>query len=216
MSEFKEKLKNLLNQKDNKNDLMFNNHLLKIYKKIKRENSTKSFHSNINRAKYTNNCETNNLNNLNNYLFKKIKKCKSSNNLLNIMGLFSIYDIHSIHNSSKKPKKYDNCNKNSYIFNRKLKYKIEPKTTYIDSKGQNPYKMYMNNTKLHKNIINTNSFIQNSLDNYKENKRFNSPNNKYIIYKKNINNFFRTGNKMNYPTNNKIYRTSFLKNDIFY
>ena len=179
MSEFKEKLKNLLNQKDNKNDLMFNNHLLKIYKKIKRENSTKSFHSNINRAKYTNNCETNNLNNLNNYLFKKIKKCKSSNNLLNIMSLFSIYDIHSIHNSSKKPKKYDNCNKNSYIFNRKLKYKIEPKTTYIDSKGQNPYKMYMNNTKLHKNIINTNSFIQNSLDNYKENKRFNSPNKKY-------------------------------------
>ena len=207
MSEFKEKLKHLLNQKEQKYDIIFNSSLLKINKKIKRENSTKLFLSNINFSKCSKNLTKNNFN-LNIYSFKDIKKCKSTTNLLTIMRSFSLYDIHYSNNNQLK--KYDNFKRNSYSYRIKnYKSKIDRKNKYINSAINNPFKIYMNNIKEHNNIINKSSNNQNNIINYKENMSLNNIN-KNMFYKKDIKNCFRRGNKMNYNHN-----TSFLKNDIF-
>ena len=206
MSEFKEKLKHLLNQKDYKNDNIFNRSLLKIHKKIKRENSSKSFYSNINLSNYNQNLTKNNLN-LDNYSYKNIKKCKSTNNLISYMRSFSLYDIH-YNNKNNRLKKYDNFKRYNYTYKSKnYKNKIDRKTEYINSIINNPFKIYINN------INNSNSYNQNNIKKYKENISFNNIN-KNSLYKKDIKNCFRYGNKMNY-NHNKIYLTSFLKNDIF-
>ena len=196
MSEFKKKLKKLLKDKNINNDIIFNRSLLKIHKKIKRENSTKLLNTNLNiKNIYKNNSERNSLNK---YSFEKLKRSKSTNNLINIMRSFSIHDIHSNNYKNKK-----NYNYNNIYNNKRLNYELNNKINYVGSILNYQFINYMNNIKRKKSSINSNSVINSYFCNRKESICPNNGN-KTSIYNKNyINNSFRTGNKFNNNKNKK-------------
>ena len=208
MSEFKQKLKYLLNDKEINNDITFNKSLLKIYKKIKRENNTKSINKKINK----NNIIFENFlkNNINKYSLDKIKRSKSTNSLANVMRSFSIYDIH-INKNIKNYNLYyikntnNKYNINNYYNTERVNSNLNHKMNYVNSLFKN-YKINTNNYKRNNNILNLNN-LNNILYN---NENF-MPYNKITIYNENQTiNFFRKTNKTNYDDKQK----NFLINNI--
>ena len=208
MSEFKQKLKYLLNDKEINNDITFNKSLLKIYKKIKRENNTKSINKKINK----NNIIFENFlkNNINKHSSDKIKRSKSTNSLANVMRSFSIYDIH-INKNIKNYNLYyikntnNKYNINNYYNTERVNSNLNHKMNYVNSLFKN-YKINTNNYKRNNNILNLNN-LNNILYN---NENF-MPYNKITIYNENQTiNFFRKTNKTNYDDKQK----NFLINNI--
>ena len=203
MSEFKQKLKYLLNDKEINNDITFNKSLLKIYKKIKRENNTKSINKKINK----NNIIFENFlkNNINKYSLDKIKRSKSTNSLANVMRSFSIYDIH-INKNIKNYNLYyikntnNKYNINNYYNTERVNSNLNHKMNYVNSLFKN-YKINTNNYKRNNNILNLNN-LNNILYN---NENF-MPYNKITIYNENQTmNFFRKTNKTNYDDKQKRF-----------
>ena len=188
MGEFKEKLKFLLKDKDANDELLFNRSLLKIHKKIKRENNSKSILTKIegvgNKNDIIDNSEKNKLCN---YSFNKFKRGKSTNVLSNLIRSFSVYDIH-LNKKFQNYKLYftnniNNKRKESYLNNQKTNYILNNKINYVNSLLYN-YDAYSNNIKGKNNFIKKeNTFLSN----------------KTTIYKDNANiNFFQTKNKFSY------------------
>ena len=182
MGDFKEKLRIILNDKDKdiNNDILFNNSLLKIHKKIKRENNSKPIISKKNKSKSNNNGIIGNLEKSNFYNFSldKPKKNKSTNTLDNFMRSFSIYDFH-IYNKIKNCKFYFNHSTNNKIktafFNiQKISHNnINNKINYVNSLLNN-YKAYSNNFKRKKNLIyRGNIFLNNKITACKNKTNFN-------------------------------------------
>ena len=203
MSEFKQKLKYLLNDKEINNDITFNKSLLKIYKKIKRENNTKS----INKKNNKNNIIFENFlkNNINKYSLDKIKRSKSTNSLANVMRSFSINDIH-INKNIKNYNLYyikntnNKYNINNYYNTERVNSNLNHKMNYVNSLFKN-YKINTNNYKRNNNILNLNN-LNNILYN---NENF-MPYNKITIYNENQTiNFFRKTNKTNYDDKQKRF-----------
>ena len=203
MSEFKQKLKYLLNDKEINNDITFNKSLLKIYKKIKRENNTKSINKKINK----NNIIFENFlkNNINKYSLDKIKRSKSTNSLANVMRSFSINDIH-INKNIKNYNLYyikntnNKYNINNYYNTERVNSNLNHKMNYVNSLFKN-YKINTNNYKRNNNILNLNN-LNNILYN---NENF-MPYNKITIYNENQTmNFFRKTNKTNYDDKQKRF-----------
>ena len=203
MSEFKQKLKYLLNDKEINNDITFNKSLLKIYKKIKRENNTKSINKKINK----NNIIFENFlkNNINKYSLDKIKRSKSTNSLANVMRSFSINDIH-INKNIKNYNLYyikntnNKYNINNYYNTERVNSNLNNKMNYVNSLFKN-YKINTNNYKRNNNILNLNN-LNNILYN---NENF-MPYNKITIYNENQTmNFFRKTNKTNYDDKQKRF-----------
>ena len=203
MSEFKQKLKYLLNDKEINNDITFNKSLLKIYKKIKRENNTKSINKKINKNNIT--LENFLKNNINKYSLDKIKRSKSTNSLANVMRSFSIYDIH-INKNIKNYNLYyikntnNKYNINNYYNTERINSNLNHKMNYVNSLFKN-YKINTNNYKRNNNILNLNN-LNNILYN---NENF-MPYNKITIYNENQTiNFFRKTNKTNYDDKQKRF-----------
>ena len=188
MGEFKEKLKILLKDKDANDELLFNRTLLKIHKKIKRENNSKSILTKINGVGNKNDIIDNlDKNKLCKYSFNKFKRSSSTNALTNLIRSFSVYDIYP----NKKFKNYklyftnniNNKRKDAYLNNKKINYILNNKINYVNSLLYN-YDAYSNNIKRKNNFIKKeNIFFNNKTTNYKDNANIN---------------FFQTKNKFSY------------------
>lgn len=204
MSEFKEKLKYLLNHKDNKDEIIFNSSLRKIHTKIRRENSANYIKLNLNNK--SNHFKERS--NSNKYEFK-FKKSKSNNNIFQIIKYLGLDDIHKNKKKNFKSKKIFTINsyKSISLHSKRIKYN--------DSKpGKYPFQTYINNIGINSNLIPSKTIIHSNLYNYKEN-IFQSPINKSIINKTTIKqNSFRIGIKPNSDFNYSNFKNTSKNNSI--
>ena len=206
MSEFKQKLRFLLNRKYTNDEILFNASLLKIHKKIKRQNSSKLFiPSFIQKRENKSNLEKSNLKK---YTFGKIKKSNPSNNYQNIINSFSFHDFHLNNNKHKKNNKlFTNIHDN-----KKENYELNKKICYFGSNIKNYFGIYMNRIKKENGKYLSNKIIYDTFSKYKENIYRNNAD-KTTIHKKNdIQNYFRTGNKFFYNYNR--HKSFLLKHSI--
>ncbi len=234
MSEFRQKLKYLLDPK-NSNERIFNNLFSKLHKRIKSENIAKLIHITIDRDSKSPYSKHNHINTtskskkkvsfidkkiISTNTFQNIKKSKSTRNLLNIMRTLSINDIHENENDIEKEYNFINRFKSANHIKMK-KYNLNKNLKYIDKiMNNNPYRNFINNLKTKKNKNKMDSSIYNTFFSYREN--INPNNNLNINLKGNnystirINKKLLNQNKKNknvFRTNNNIYTTNITKSN---
>ena len=234
MSEFKQKLKYLLNPK-NSNEKIFNNLLSKVHKRIKSEKIAKLIHPETdkkNKSYYPNHNHINtnskirkkvNLfidkKTINKFSLQELKKSKSAKNISNIMRTFSIKDIHE-NSEDGLEKNYNFINRFKSANHFKMKnYSLNNNLNFLDKMmNNNPYRKFINNIKTQKSKNKTDSLICNTFFSYRENVNPNNnlSNNNSKFYKMNAINktlFNKNKNPKNIFRINNIFTVNISKSN---